>query len=456
MINPAFHTSSGKLGKNVNKISNLTDLNDTFTTILHEILDASEQAINKASTYKIKRPFYKVLNKASPNLMVALSGLRGTGKTTLLLQYAYDHMPQSVYISLDQFKGIDLYEVIKTLYTSYSKTIFLLDEISYIPDWQQHLKKAFDRIRDITIIFTSSISLELIRTKIDLARRVVLFKLPPLSLREYLVFHSVSEADNIELTSLCEILFNFTPSPQVATFDAFLPEYLKFPLAVNIVNKEPKIFQNILSAIIERDLVFTYGLTVEDINNIYNILKFLGASVGDVNRAHISKNTGISYKLVQKYLDLLQKAYVLNLLMPAGTDVRKQPKILFNLPFRLVFSADWRIDLNVHKGMLLEDFAAEMLIGKGYGLHYLKTKRGSKTPDLLVNCAKEGYKPIDNTDEVFSTLQNTTAILEIGTKRKYKVSYKLDYKGKIDIFKLTYPYINKANIRPLSLLGNLW
>ena len=420
----------------------------TLRESIPEILERSEKIINRAKDYPKKRPFYNLLKQASPNLMVALSGLRGSGKTTLLLQYGYAHYEKAVYLSLDQYKGINLSSIIQKLYHNYSKRIFLLDEINYLPSWQQTLKTLFELLDDAIFIFTSSISLELIRTRVDLARRVFLVKLPPLNLREYIYFTDNPVAQKIKPLSLSDIVDNADPPSYLSTFEAHFREYVQHPLAASINTQIPSIFENILMAIIERDLVFTYGLNVEDIANIYSILTFLGTSVGDINISHISNNTAIGYKAVKYYLRLLEKAYVIHLIPPAGTNVRKQPKILFNLPFRLLFNPSWRTDFSAHFGMVLEDFAIEMLTGAGYPVRYLKTKRGAKTPDLLVGCNKQQQLP--------DPTASRQIILEIGSKRKRKVSYKLAHPSQYDLFKLTYPYAPGENIRPLTLLGNLW
>ena len=64
----------------------------------------------------------------------------------------------------------------------------------------------------------------------------------------------------------------------------------------------------------------------------------------------------------------------------------KEPKVLMFLPFRLLYS-----ELQQCLGAIREDFFAEMLIMKGYKFYYLKTKRGAKIPDYLVEQEKERF-----------------------------------------------------------------
>jgi hypothetical protein len=67
-------------------------------------------------------------------------------------------------------------------------------------------------------------------------------------------------------------------------------------------------------------------------------------------------------------------------------------KMLMFLPFRLLYR-DW--DQCVRA--IREDFFAEMFTMKGYTYHYLKTKRGAKSPDFLVEYGNErGVIEIEN------------------------------------------------------------
>ena len=86
-------------------------------------------------------------------------------------------------------------------------------------------------------------------------------------------------------------------------------------------------------------------------------------------------------------------------------------------------------------GGIREDFFAEMMCMKGIDFHYLKTKRGAKTPDFLV---KQDAGNI---------------IVEIGGKGKGREQFKGIQMGKKLI--LTHPSNFEGVKRPLFLLGFL-
>ena len=110
------------------------------------------------------------------------------------------------------------------------------------------------------------------------------------------------------------------------------------------------------------------------------MLKFIGKSgVDGINYSSISRNIGITKYKAESYLSLLAQALVLHVVFPKGANVMREPKVLFSPPYRLLYN-----DYEYCIGGLREDFCVEMLANAGVEFHYLKSTRGSKTPDFLV------------------------------------------------------------------------
>ena len=78
-------------------------------------------------------------------------------------------------------------------------------------------------------------------------------------------------------------------------------------------------------------------------------------------------------------MSLLEQAFVLHRVMPKGTNVLREPKILMCLPYRQLFT-----DFHDSIGGTREDFVVDCLKAAGKKHHYLKSKRGQKTPDYLI------------------------------------------------------------------------
>ncbi len=169
------------------------------------------------------------------------------------------------------------------------------------------------------------------------------------------------------------------------------------------------------------------NLRFDDIEKIESTLEFIGKSeVDGINFSSISRNLGVTKYKAVLYVKLLAQAFILNPVYSKGTNVLKEPKVLMFLPFRLLYR-DWSECI----GAIREDFFAEMMTMKGYRFYYLKTRRGAKTPDFLVEL----------TDE--------TVVVEIGGKGREQ------FKG-INVEKkliLSHSPDMKSNKKPLSLLG---
>jgi len=150
---------------------------------------------------------------------------------------------------------------------------------------------------------------------------------------------------------------------------------------------EPDIFpllENILNTIIQKDIPKTARLLIDELELIKKTVTFIGRSgVDGINYSSISKNIGITKYKAQSYIDLLENAFVLHKILPIGTNVLKEPKILLAPPFRLLFK-----EYDDCVGELREDFFIEMLKSSGCEFSYLKSTRGAKTPDFMVNDGK--------------------------------------------------------------------
>ncbi len=120
--------------------------------------------------------------------LIGITGARGTGKTTLLLQYLkkkYGSSENALYVSLDDvyFSANKLVDLANTFVKNGGKTL-VLDEVHKYPDWSREIKNVYDDHSDLQVIFTGSSILDIDKAEYDLSRRAVLYQLNNLSLRE--------------------------------------------------------------------------------------------------------------------------------------------------------------------------------------------------------------------------------------------------------------------------------
>ena len=124
---------------------------------------------------------------------IAVPGLRGVGKTTLLAQLYTEFKcgPNcKLYLSLDEARsvlGVSLSDIL-TVYEEILGTVFenlqepvyiFLDEVQYEENWGLVLKSLYDRTNKVFIFCTGSSALSL-QTNSDISRMVVFEKLYPM------------------------------------------------------------------------------------------------------------------------------------------------------------------------------------------------------------------------------------------------------------------------------------
>ena len=394
---------------------------------LNHFLELDKLARKDGMRYPKKRELYNHVFFEKGKHFIGIVGPRGVGKTVLLKQIAIK-TENSFYLSVDTLGENDLFEIAKILTQRYGVKLLLLDEVHFQKEYQRTLKKVFDFL-NVKLIFTSSVSLSIFESSYDLSRRVKLFYLYPFSFREYIFF---KEDVSLPALTLDRIMRKQWLSVHLR-YEYIFTDYLKGGLLPFSLEETDiySILRNILEKIIRRDIPSVAGVRVSEIDTIEKVLKFIGKSpVDGINFTSVSQNIGITKYKAEQYIRLFEKAFVLNLVFPKGTNILKEPKILMYLPFRLLYK-----DYNESIGAIREDFFAEMLRMKGWAFSYLKTKRGGKTPDFLINTGDENI------------------ILEVGGKGKGRQQFKGIKEKKKMI--LTHSVETDGIKRPLFLVGLL-
>ncbi len=257
--------------------------------------------------------------------------------------------------------------------------------------------------------FTSSVALSLHATSWDLSRRVLVQKLLPFSFREYLAF-----ARGLELAPLPlgKVLREEVPAEHLRT-DQWFDPYLQGGLYSFMLESGAGLdqFKAVLDTVVNRDIpAHDRSVTHDDLLKIAKLLRFVGKSpVDGINDTSISSNVGITKYKAEKYVEHLERSFILRRALPAGTNVLKEPKIFMDLPYRILYRP-----FEECVGEVREDFFALAMEQHCVPFSYAKTNRGVKTPDFVVD---EGGR---------------TVIFEVGGKGKGRTQFKgLDYDVKI-------------------------
>ena len=165
------------------------------------------------------------------NRFIGIKGSRGVGKTTLILQYIKQNfVPDSsvLYVSLDDlyFTENKLYDLADRFHKKGGQ-LLAIDEVHRYENWAIELKNMYDDMPDLKIIFTGSSLLHLQQAKADLSRRAVMYEMPGLSFREYLLFETNQRFPILTLQDVLEnhiehAISIITQLKPLAHFDNFL------------------------------------------------------------------------------------------------------------------------------------------------------------------------------------------------------------------------------------------
>jgi predicted AAA+ superfamily ATPase len=313
--------------------------------------------------------------------LLGLKGIRGVGKTTLLLQYLISSpltASQKLYVTADHpyFYKNSLFDLASQFYSS-SGQLLLIDEVHKYKNWSRELKLIYDGFPNLKVIFTSSSALDLYRGESDLSRRLITQNLEGLSFKEYLVL-----TQNLEFPSfsLDELITNHLEiaTTLISKFQA-LPDfknYLKygyFPI-INQTSPEgvtTRIFQ-IINTVLESDLAFAKDYSSSNITKIKKLLGVISVSVPfEPNISKIAEKLGLGRTTVYSFLAHLQDAKLIRMINKPNRGInylQKPDKIYFeNTNFAYALQAE------PNSGTLRETFFANQLANAGHRLE-LSTK----------------------------------------------------------------------------------
>jgi predicted AAA+ superfamily ATPase len=139
--------------------------------------------------------------------LYAIVGSRGTGKTTLMLQYIKQNLDteKAFYMTLDDlyFSTNRLVDVVGKLRLE-GVTHFFIDEVHKYPynTWAQELKNIYDAYPELRVAFSGSSILNIYKGNADLSRRAIDYELFGLSFREFLAFEGVINVPAVSLDDL--------------------------------------------------------------------------------------------------------------------------------------------------------------------------------------------------------------------------------------------------------------
>ena len=359
--------------------------------------------------------------------LIGIKGARGVGKTTLLLQYLKinftDNRALTLYVSLDSFafRGKTLLGLADEFVRNGGKHLFL-DEVHKYPNWAQELKNIYDDYSELQIVFTGSSLLEILNSRADLSRRVVIYHMQGLSFREYIMLETGIYFAPLTLESILKDHLHLAGliNAKIKVFPHF-EKYLKqgyYPFYREELDLYEQRVEEVINMMLEIELPLLRGIDVGLVPKIKELLAIISASVPFVpNIVNLSKKIEIHRTTLMSYLFYLQElGLTFHLVKEAGGSVRlqKPAKIyLENTNLMYVLSS-----LSANRGNVRETFFANQV---GY-MH--KISFHEKTDFLVDNTYAFEIGGKDKSKKQISGMENAYIVsdeIEFGYQNKIPI-----------------------------------
>ena len=211
-----------------------------------------------------------------------------------------------------------------------------LDEVHKYKNWARELKNIYDTYKDLSIVFTGSSIIDLLKLDVDLSRRAITYHLHGLSFREYLEITGIAKLKPIDLKTV------ISDHTKVATQIAekikpllHFDKYLKtgyYPYFIENLKVYYRRLEQTLNLVIESDLNFIEGFDAKNVIKLKQLLYILSANVPfKPNIVKLSEKTGINRNTLVTYIHYLEKAQLINAIYPSGisTSILQKPEKIY-------------------------------------------------------------------------------------------------------------------------------
>ncbi|MDR0833469.1 MAG: AAA family ATPase [Candidatus Symbiothrix sp.] len=318
--------------------------------------------------------------------LICITGPRGTGKTTLMLQYIKENFlnrDKALYVSLDNiwFTQNSLIDLAEKFY-NYGGTHLFIDEVHRYPTWSIEIKNIYDSFPDMHVVFTGSSILKIYQSGADLSRRVINYNLSGLSFREYLLFEHKLD---FPVISLIDLLKNHASiASEITSKVKILPEFKRYleygyyPFYKEGLKTYLSRLQNVVNTILDSDLPAVEPVeyaTIQKIKKMLMILSSLVPYTPNINQlsGEIESNRANTIK----YLGYLERAGLIKMLSlyQKGMGLLTKPEKIYLDNTNLLYALT---NIHVNIGNVRETFFANQLSVK----HAINT---SKQGDFQVD-----------------------------------------------------------------------
>ncbi len=298
--------------------------------------------------------------------ITVISGIRRSGKSTLLLQIMQEYKEFS-YMNFDDERLINFdvsdFQTLLSVFAKFTKSkVVFFDEIQNIEGWERFIRRIFD---DGYKIFITGSNAKLLSSELatHITGRYIKIELFPFSFSEFLTYRNVNY----------QKLSSSTRSEIMALFDYYLimggfPEMIKYD--------DDEFLMRVYEDILYKDLIVRYK--IKNVKQFKNLSQYLFTNfTRSISYNSLKSILNIkSATTVQEYISFLEESYLIFELYKYDYSLKKQfvsNKKVFTIDngirnkIALMFSAD--------KGKFLENLVFIELKRRKKEIYFYKTTR---------------------------------------------------------------------------------
>ncbi len=333
---------------------------------MESLVHKSDKKIRDVSL-KIER--YLLSKLDIKNRLTIIKGARGTGKTTILLQFAKKLLLKNkvvLYVALDDlfFKENTIYGLAEE-FEKNNGFLLLLDEVHKYPNWSREVKLIYDDFPKLNLFITSSSLLEIYKSESDLSRRAVSHNLKELSLREFLIFEENIDLNTLALDDIIKnhIDISYEITTKIKPIFQF-NKYIKYGMYPYYWENKETYYEKLIQTIhltLEIDLSAVEAIDYNHIVKLKRLLFAISTSAPFTpNIVKLSERIEISRQALIKALHYLERARLIILLQKRnkGISILSKPDKIFinnpNIQYALAVS-------DINRGSIRESFIVNQL-----------------------------------------------------------------------------------------------
>lgn len=250
----------------------------------------------------------KIVDKIAPNKAILIFGARRVGKTVLMRNIVNDFSGRTMMLNGEDYDTLALLEnrsIANYRHLLEGVDLLAIDEAQSVPYIGNILKLIVDEVPGVRVIASGSSSFDLLNKAGEpLVGRCTQFLLTPFSQREIMQTETP-----IDVRRNLESRLIYGSYPEVVMLNDF--------------ERKTDYLRDIVGAYLLKDILAIDGL--KNSGKMRDLLRLIAFQLGsEVSYDELGKQLGMSKNTVEKYLDLLEKVFVVYRLGGYARNLRKE------------------------------------------------------------------------------------------------------------------------------------